>query len=85
MALGVADLVVYTGALLGLTAFVAAVLQVELEMGAFISTLTAVSVTSAGLMVALALQVALEVPFVWSFGTLATVVLSFAVLYELFT
>lgn len=79
------DVGIYTGSLLGLTVFVASVLKYELGMGTFISSLTAVSVTAAGLMVALALQVGLQIPFVWSFGSLAALTLLFVVLYEIFS
>lgn len=80
---GVGDVGLYTASLFALTAFVASVIRYELEMGAFVSALTAVSVTSAGVMVSLALQVGLDVPFVRSFGLLASVALLFVVLYEL--
>lgn len=79
-----ADLAVYTASLFGLTVFITSILKFELEMGTFISALTATSVTSAGLMVALALQVSLNIPFVWSIAFLAAVTLLFVVLYEIF-
>lgn len=81
----VGDVALYTGSLLGLTVVVATVLRYELGMGVFISSLTAISVTAAGLMVALALQVGLAIPFVWSFGFLAALILLFVGLYEVLT
>jgi hypothetical protein len=81
----VADLGVYTASLFGLMVFIASILKYELNMGTFIASLTSMSVTSAGLMVALALRVSLEVPFVWSTGTLAAVTLLFVGLYEIFS
>lgn len=73
----------YVVSLLALTVVVATVIWYELEMGAFTSALTAISVTSAGLMAALALQVGLDIPFVWSFGVLTALVLLFVALYEI--
>jgi hypothetical protein len=81
----VADVGLYAASLFGLTVFVTSVLKYELDMGTFISAMTATSVTAAGLMVALALQVSLEIPFIWSIGVLAAVTFLFVVLYELFT
>lgn len=79
----VADLGVYTASLFGLATFITSILKYELEMGTFISALTATSVTSAGLLVALALQVSLHIPFVWSIAVLAAITLLFVILYEI--
>lgn len=78
-----AGLALNAGVLLALTVFVTAVLRYELEMGVFVSGLTAVSVTAAGIMAALAVEAALHLPFLWSVGLMGATVFLFLVLYEL--
>jgi len=79
---GVGGVGLYTGVLVALALFVTAVVRYELEMTVVTSALTAVSVTAAGLMVAVTLEVALAVPFAWSLAGLSTVAVLLVVLYE---
>lgn len=80
---GAADVALNAGAMFVLTVFLTAVLRYELEMSVLISGLTAISATAAGILVAVTLQVVLGIPFLWSIGVLAGIVVLSVLLYEM--
>lgn len=81
----VVDVAVPTLAWFGLTLALAAIFRAELEMNLLVSALVSVSAASAGILVAVAAQLAVDVPVIWTLGGFAAIVLFTAALYEMAT